>query len=215
MVGIDSGKVNFILDADIRVVLRRGQPGMADPLRGAPDPRTDPGADKRVIRLIRKWLKAGVLEDGIVTDERQGNRDRGRRSRRCSPTSTCTTCFDLWAERWRRRQAAGDMTIVRYADDVIVGFEHGGGRPAVPSGNARAVREVCVVASSGQDPPLDRSRSRPLRCGRTESGAGSARLRQAQPETFNFPGLHLHLRSLSPGTFHLKRKTRRDRMRAG
>ena len=38
--------------------------------------------------------------------------------------STCTTLFDLWAERWRRREAAGDMIIVRYADDLIVGFEH-------------------------------------------------------------------------------------------
>jgi RNA-directed DNA polymerase len=63
--------VNFILDADIREVLRHGQPGMAHPF---PEHRI---GDKRIIRLIQKWLKAGVLEDGIVTIA-DGDRGRGR-----------------------------------------------------------------------------------------------------------------------------------------
>ena len=120
--------------------------------------------------------------------------------------------FDLWAERWRRRQAAGDMTIVRYADDVIVGLRARGDARRFLRGNARAVREVCVVASSGQDPPLDRVR--PLCCG--EPQAARARQgfdkRSRRPSTsWASPSSAVNRRR---GKFLIKRKTRRDRMRA-
>ena len=116
-VGISSRKVNFILDADIRaffdtvdhewlirfVELRIG--------------------DKRIIRLIQKWLKVGVLEAGVVTASDRGT-GQGSVISPLLANIYLHYVFDLWAERWRSREATGDVIIVRYADDIIVGFEH-------------------------------------------------------------------------------------------
>src|ERR1700730_5539623 len=118
-VGITSKKVNFILDADIQSFFDEVS---QDWLIRFVEHRI---GDPRVIRLIRKWLKAGVLEDGGVM-----NSDRGTgQGAVISPLLANVYLhyvFDLWAERWRRREATGDMIIVRYADDTIVGFEHEG-----------------------------------------------------------------------------------------
>jgi hypothetical protein len=72
--------------------------------------------DKRIIRLIQKWLKAGVLEDGVVTVSDRG-RGKGSVISPLLANIYLHYVFDLWAERWRRREATGDMIIVRYADD--------------------------------------------------------------------------------------------------
>jgi RNA-directed DNA polymerase len=72
--------------------------------------------DRRIIRLIRKWLKAGVLEDGVVTVSDKGTGQGSVISPLLANVYLHYT-FDLWAERWRQREATGDMIIVRYADD--------------------------------------------------------------------------------------------------
>ena len=82
--------------------------------------------DKRIVRLIRKWLKAGVLEDGTVTVSDQGT-GQGSVISPLLANIYLHYGLDLWAERWRQREAAGDMIIVRYADDVVAGFEHEAG----------------------------------------------------------------------------------------
>ena len=114
--------------------------------------------------------------------------------------------FDLWAERWRRREATGDMIIVRYADDIVVGFEHEADARRFLGCDARAVGGVCAVAASGQDPP---DRVRPLCGGQPRASAGLASRR---------PSISLASPSSADksrtGNFLLKRKTRRDRMRA-
>ena len=79
--------------------------------------------DPRIIRLIRKWLKAGVLEDGVVTVSDKGT-GQGSVISPLLANVYLHYVFDLWVERWRRREATGDMIIVRYADDIVVGFEH-------------------------------------------------------------------------------------------
>ena len=79
--------------------------------------------DRRIIRLIQKWLKAGVLEDGVVTASDRGT-GQGAVISPLLANIYLHYVFDLWAERWRRREATGDMIIVRYADDIVVGFEH-------------------------------------------------------------------------------------------
>ena len=81
--------------------------------------------DKRIIRLIQKWLKAGILEDGIVTVDDRGT-GQGLVISPLLANIYLHYCFDLWAERWRRREAHGDMIVVRYADDLVVGFEREG-----------------------------------------------------------------------------------------
>ena len=116
-VGIERKKVNWVLDADIR--------GFFDTL--------DHGwlvrfiehrvADRRVVRLIRKWLSAGVLEDGRRTRSQVGTVQGGS----ISPLLAnlyLHYVFDLWVHRWRRKQARGDVMVVRFADDFVVGFEH-------------------------------------------------------------------------------------------
>jgi retron-type reverse transcriptase len=79
--------------------------------------------DRRVIRLIRKWLKAGVMEDGEVTRPEMGTPQGGVASPLLA-NIYLHYVFDLWAERWRRRHAHGSVILVRYADDIVVGFEH-------------------------------------------------------------------------------------------
>jgi len=87
--------------------------------------------------------------------------------------------LDLWAERWRRREATGDMIIVRYADDIIVGFEHEADARALSGCHARAVRRVRTDATSGQDPPIEFGR---------HAAANRERRGLGKPETFNFLG---------------------------
>jgi Reverse transcriptase (RNA-dependent DNA polymerase) len=72
--------------------------------------------DKRIIRLIRKWLKAGVLEDGVVTVSEMGT-GQGSVISPLLANIYMHYVFDLWANRWRRREAQGDVVIVRFADD--------------------------------------------------------------------------------------------------
>src|SRR5207249_11069921 len=76
-----------------------------------------------MLRLIQKWLKAGVLEDGVLTVSERGT-GQGSVISPLLANVYLHFVFDLWAERWRHREAAGTVIIVRYADDLVVGFEH-------------------------------------------------------------------------------------------
>ena len=110
VVGISSKKVNFILDADIQGFFDAvSQTWLARFLEHRI-------ADPRIIRLIQKRLKAGILENGVVTVSDTGTR-QGSVITPLIANVYLHYGFDLWAERWRRREATGDMIIVRYADD--------------------------------------------------------------------------------------------------
>jgi group II intron reverse transcriptase/maturase len=79
--------------------------------------------DKRVLRHVKKWLNAGVLEEGAVTYDEEGVPQGGS----ISPLLAniyLHYAFDLWADQWRRKYAAGDVIIVRFCDDFVVGFQH-------------------------------------------------------------------------------------------
>src|SRR5215831_6838075 len=117
LVGITTRKVNFVLDADIRSYF--DTVNQAWLIRFLKHRINDP----RMIRLIQKWLKAGILEDGIVTINETGT-GQGSVVSPLLANVYLHYVFDLWAERWRRREASGDMIIVRYADDIIVGFQY-------------------------------------------------------------------------------------------
>src|SRR5271163_4102859 len=117
VMGIASRKVGFILDADIRSFFDTVN---QDWLMRFIEHRV---GDKRIIRLIRKWLKAGVLEDGIVSVSEMGT-GQGSAISPLLANIYLHYAFDLWAERYRKGEAKGDMIVVRYADDIIVGFEH-------------------------------------------------------------------------------------------
>src|ERR1700750_719992 len=114
---ITTRKVNWILDADVQNFFGSVS---QDWLVQFLEHRI---GDKRIIRLIRKWLRAGILEDGVVTVDDRGT-GQGSVISPLLANVYLHYCFDLWAERWRRQEARGDMIIVRYADDLVVGFEH-------------------------------------------------------------------------------------------
>src|SRR6202035_3918682 len=113
-VGIHSKKVSFILDADIRSFFDEiNQQWLIRFLEHRI-------GDRRIIRLIQKWLKAGVLEEGVVSVSERGTGQGSVISPLLANVYLHYT-FDLWAERWRRREATVDMILVRYADDIVVG----------------------------------------------------------------------------------------------
>ena len=111
-VGIGSRKVSFILDADIRSFFDEIS---QDWLIRFLEHRI---GDRRIIRLIQKWLKAGVLEDGVVSVSDKGT-GQGSVISPLLANIYLHYALDLWAARWRRRKATGDMIIVRYADDCV------------------------------------------------------------------------------------------------
>jgi RNA-directed DNA polymerase len=155
IVGITSKNVNFILDADIRSFFQEVSQEWAVRFL---EHRI---GDKRMIRLIQKWFRAGVLEDGIVTIEERGT-GQGSVISPLIANIYLHYVFDLWANRWRQREATGDTIIVRFADDLIVGFEHENDARRFLEAMRERVAEVLAVAPPGQDPPR---RIRPLRGG--------------------------------------------------
>ena len=110
-VGIGERKVNYILDADIRDFF--GSVSQEWLIRFV-EHRI---GDKRIIRLIQKWLRAGILEDGVVTISEQGT-GQGSVASPLLANIYLHYVLDLWANRWRQREATGDMIIVRYAEMV-------------------------------------------------------------------------------------------------
>ena len=197
-VGINSTKVNWILDADIRSFFDEiSQEWLVRFLEHRI-------GDRRIIRLIQKWLKVGVLEDGIVTVSGRGT-GQGSVISPLLANIYLHYVLDLWAERWRRREATGDMIIVRYADDFIVGFQHKVDAQRFLDEMRKRLREFALS--------LHPEKTRFIEFGRfaardrKERGLG-------KPETFNFLGFTIICGKSRAGKFQLKRKTRRDRMRA-
>ena len=115
-VGITRKKVSYVLDADISDFFTGLDQSW---LLKFLEHRI---ADRRVLRLIQKWLRAGVIEDGEWSKTEAGTA-QGHRYRRCSRTSILHYVFDLWADQWRRRHARGDVILSRFADDYVAGFE--------------------------------------------------------------------------------------------
>jgi len=198
VVGITTKKVNFILDADIRSYFDSvSQTWLIRFLKHRIN-------DPRMIRLIQKWLKAGILEDGVVTVSDMGT-GQGSVASPLLANVYLHYVFDLWAERWRRREASGDMIIVRYADDIIIGFEH--------ETDARrfwdAMRERLAEYSLSLHP----DKTRLIEFGRI-AAVRRARRGLGKPETFKFLGFTFICGRSRRGRFALKRKSRGDRMRA-
>jgi len=197
-VGIASTKVNWILDADIRsffdAVSQEWLIRFVEHRIG----------DRRIIRLIQKWLRAGVFEDGAVTVSERGT-GQGSVISPLLANIYLHYAFDLWANRWRQREARGDMIIVRYADDTVVGFEH----------EADAHRFLDMMRTRLEEfaLTLHPEKTRLIQFGRHAAADRESR-GLGKPETFNFLGLTFISSADRRGNFQLKRKTRRDRMKA-
>jgi RNA-directed DNA polymerase len=198
IVGIERKKVSFILDADIRSFFDTVD---QEWLIRFVEHRI---GDTRMIRLIQKWLKAGVMEDGVVTVSEVGTA-QGAVISPLLANIYLHHVFDLWAERWRRHEATGDIIVVRYADDVVLGFQH--------ENDARRFQDAMRARFEEFALQLHPDKTRLIEFGRF-AAAGRGKRGLGKPETFNFLGFtHICGRSRR-GTFLLKRKSRRDRMRA-
>jgi group II intron reverse transcriptase/maturase len=198
VVGIGSTKVNWILDADIRSFFDEVS---QEWLVRFIEHRI---GDTRIIRLIRKWLKAGVLEDGVVKVSGKGT-GQGAVISPLLSNIYLHYALDLWANRWRQRKATGDMIIVRYADDFIVGFEH--------EDDARRFLEEMRERLGKFALSLHPDKTRVIEFGR-HAARRRAQRGLGKPETFNFLGFTFICGKSRRGKFLIYRKTRQDRMRA-
>jgi group II intron reverse transcriptase/maturase len=197
-VGIETRKVSYILDADVAGFFDAVS---QDWLIRFVEHRI---GDKRIIRLIRKWLKAGVLEDGIVQTSERGT-GQGSVISPLLANIYLHYVFDLWAERWRRREATGDMIIVRYADDIVVGFQY--------EADGRRFRDMMRDRLQEFSLQLHPEKTRLIEFGRF-AAATRKRKGLGKPETFDFLGFTHICGKDRQGRFQIRRKSRRDRKRA-
>jgi RNA-directed DNA polymerase len=197
-VGIQTKKVNWLLDADIR--------GFFDTLDHEwlvkfVEHRI---ADNRVVRHIQKWLNAGVMEEGKRTVQEEGTPQGGS----ISPLLAnlyLHYVFDLWADRWRKTRTQGDVIIVRYADDFVVGFQH--------ESDARRFLEDLRERFRKFNLELHADKTRVIEFGRFASER-RARRDEGKPETFNFLGLTHICDKTRQGKFTVLRQTMAKRMQA-
>jgi RNA-directed DNA polymerase len=197
-VGITRRKVNFVLDADIRDYFSSLDHSW---LLRFLEHRI---ADKRVLRLIQRWLKAGVIEDGEWLETLEGT-PQGASVSTLLANVYLHYVFDLWVHQWRLRHARGDVVVVRFADDFVVGFEH---RDEAERFWAE-LRER--FASFGLE--LHEGKSRLIEFGRF-AAQHRARRGDPKPETFEFLGFtHICARDRR-GRFKLSRVTSKKRVRA-
>lgn len=197
-VAICETPVNWILDADIRSFFD----GLSQSwLVRFLEHRI---GDERVIRLVRKWLKAGVLEDGEWSVSETGT-PQGAVASPLLANVYLHYVFDLWAQQWRRREATGNVIFVRYADDLVAGFEH--------EADARRFWDAMRARLEQFGLALHEDKTRLLEFGRSAAGR-RRRLGLGKPETFNFLGFTFICGKSRRGAFLLRRQTRRDRMTA-
>ncbi len=160
--------------------------------------------DQRVIRLIRKWLKAGVMDGLNVLTTPKGT-PQGAVISPLLANVYLHYCFDLWVDRWRKKTAAGNIVVVRYADDIVIGAQHYADATALLSELGDRLSTFSLT--------LHPEKTRLIEFGRWAEERRRRR-GKGKPEPFAFLGF-LHICSKSrQGHFLLRRQTRPDRMRA-
>jgi RNA-directed DNA polymerase len=198
-VGITRRKVNWVLDLDIRAFFDRIEHSW---MVKFVEHRI---GDRRMVRLIQKWLKAGIMEQGRWIETEQGT-PQGSVISPILANLYLHYVLDLWVDQWRRKKAAGDVIIVRYADDAVLGFQY---------------REEAELF-------LDQLRGRlakfglelhPEKTRLIEFGRYAAKRRkehgERRPETFNFLGFtHICGTNQGTGYFIVHRKTMSKRIAA-
>jgi group II intron reverse transcriptase/maturase len=182
-VGITRKKVNWILDLDIRSFFDQVR---HDWMIKFVEHRV---GDKRIIRLIQKWLKAGVMEQGRWFETVEGT-PQGSVISPILANLYLHFVLDLWVHQWRHRQAKGDVIAVRYADDAVLGFQH------------------------RNEAELHPEKTRLIEFGRYATERRKAR-GEGKPETFDFLGFtHISGTTRKAGRFTIRRQTNRKRMTA-
>jgi len=197
-VGITTTKVNWVLDADIR--------GFFDAIDHDWMIRFMEHriADRRVLRHVKKWLNAGVLENGKRSRSDWGTPQGGS----ISPLLAniyLHYVYDLWADQWRRTKARGDVIVVRYADDIVMGFEHRDDAERFQAELADRFRKFHLT--------LHPDKTRLIEFGRFAS-ANRKKGGHGKPETFDFLGFTHCCGKTRAGWFTVVRRTSAQRRRA-
>jgi RNA-directed DNA polymerase len=196
-VGVVRKKVNWVLDADIR--------GFFDGISQAwmvsfVEHRI---ADRRILRLIRKWLWAGVFEEGRWSKTEAGT-PQGAVASPLLANVYLHYAFDLWAQHWRRHHARGDVIVVRYADDIVMGFEQ--------RTDAERFLRVWKERMRKFGLELHPDKTRLIEFGRYAAENRKQR-GEAKPEAFNFLGFaQICGKTRKAGQFTVKRKTIQKRL---
>jgi group II intron reverse transcriptase/maturase len=189
-------KINWVLDADIRSffdsvdhewLLRMVAHRIADP---------------RILRLIKQWLRAGVLESGEWSETLEGN-PQGAGISPLLANIFLHYVFDLWITRWRRSQARGDAIAIRYADDTLLGFEREQDAKKMLSDLRDRLAQFGLR--------LNEKKTRLIEFGRF-AAERRAKRGERRPETFDFLGFTHYCGQTKDGRFIIKRKTQRKRM---
>jgi RNA-directed DNA polymerase len=197
-VGIVKQKVNWVLDADIRGFFDAiDHDWLMQFLRHRI-------ADRRILRLIHLWLKAGVSEDGQWSKTTVGT-PQGSVISPLLANVFLHYVFDLWVKQWRKTTAEGDVIVVRYADDFVLSFQH--------SSDARRFLYELRKRFARFGLELHPEKTRLIEFGRYAAERRQER-RESKPETFDFLGFTHYCGTTRKGAFQLKRKPIAKRLRA-
>jgi len=196
-VAITEKRVNWILDADIEGFFDNID---RDWLVKFIEHRV---GDKRIVRLIQKWLHAGIIEGTDWSDNGKGT-PQGAVLSPLLANVFLHYVFDLWIDQWRKRHATGDCIVIRYADDFVIGFEH--------EADARACLEALGERLQQFGLHLHPKKTRLLEFGRG-SAARREREGRGKCETFDFLGFTHVCGKTRAKRFALKRITMASRMR--
>lgn len=198
MVGLRRKRVNWVLDADIRgffdTIDREWLVKFVEHRIG----------DRRVVRHIKKWLNAGVLENGKRMHLEEGT-PQGSSISPLLANIYLHYAFDLWIQQWRRRKAQGEMIVVRFADDIVVGFEN--------RSEAEQFKRELQERFRKFNLELHPEKTRLIEFGRFAI-ENRRRRGQGKPETFSFLGFTHICDKTRKGKFIVLRQTQRQRMRA-
>ncbi len=196
--GLHERRVNWVLDLDVRSFFDRlSHEWLVRFLQHRI-------ADRRVVRLIQKWLNAGVLEKGMRTFVEAGSPQGGSASPLLA-NIYLHYVFDLWVQAWRKKRAHGDVIVVRYADDIVVGFEF--------KTEAEQFWKELAERMAKFQLELHPEKTRLFEFGR-HAAANRKRLGLGKPETFDFLGFKHICGKTKKGWFLVLRQTVRKRMQA-
>jgi len=197
--GIMRKKVNWVLDADVRDFFGSiSHEWMVKFLQHRI-------ADRRILRLIKKWLRAGVSEDGEWSKTEVGT-PQGSVISPLLANVYLHYVFDLWVQHWRKHRTSGELIVVRYADDLVLGFQH--------RGDAEQFLQDWWERLQKFGLELHPDKTRLIEFGRF-AAANRKKRGEGKPETFNFLGFtHICGQSRKNGKFLVLRKTIRKRLLA-
>jgi group II intron reverse transcriptase/maturase len=198
-VGITSKKVNYVVDLDIRSFFDKvGHDHLEKFVRHRI-------GDERLVRLIQKWLKAGVIEDGQWFETKEGT-PQGAVISPVLANLYLHYVLDLWVKAWRKKVARGDVIVVRYADDAVLGFQYREEAEKFLEELRERVRKFGLE--------LHPEKTRQIEFGRYAAERREKR-GEGKPETFNFLGFtHICGKNHTTGYFQVYRKTIGKRMAA-